>query len=138
MADARREHGVEVWTIRAQDGPAQASFVPAFGGIGSSIVLPTAAGAREVFFRHDHFWDPDTDAVSHLVLPDGVRLHLQAQEATPGVRLFRYVQCYTMPDLPFFCIEPWMHLPNALNGLPDLRRIPPGATDRAGIRLWNG
>ena len=37
-----------------------------------------------------------------------------------------YLQFYTMADKPFFCIEPWMGHPNALNALTGAHWLAPG------------
>lgn len=59
--DIIQEHGVNVATIHSPNGESSASFVPEFGGIASSLILPGSRGRRkEMLFRHDHFWDPET------------------------------------------------------------------------------
>jgi galactose mutarotase-like enzyme len=72
---------------------------------------------------------------AHLILPDGLTVHL----AAVGVEdddLFPYVQLYTMPDKPFFCIEPWMAFPNALNTVAGARWLRPGQSEHGILRLW--
>ncbi len=304
MARQTVQNGQKVWTITAEDGLTRASFVPEFGGLGSSITMPDRGAAREVLFLHDFFWDPiysktrggwpflfpvcgrlerdgvegaylhrgqvrrlpihgfslrvpwqvteadaadvltmvleddettgdaypfafrvrltyrvapgelraemtienrgdlempyyagfhpyfltpapddgkeratievpsrrtwlynerltdirgtagpvryprglgeaevkevlnevDGDRPSRLTLPDGYTLSLNVAEAShPG--LFPFVQLYTMPDKPFYCIEPWMGHPNSLNTVYGSRRLPPGGRDRAVLRL---
>jgi galactose mutarotase-like enzyme len=71
---------------------------------------------------------------TRLEFPDGLRLGLEVT-ATSAPRMFPFVQLYTMPDQPFFCIEPWMGAPNALNTVFGARRLEPGATDTATLRL---
>lgn len=72
---------------------------------------------------------------ARLILPDGLTVHL----AAVGVEdddLFPYVQLYTMPDKPFFCIEPWMAFPNALNTVAGARWLRPGQSEHGILRLW--
>ena len=300
MATLEHEHGQDVWAITAQDGLTSARFVPAFGGIGSSLTLPFRGAAREMLFRHDFFWNesysrtrggwpflfpvcgrlrregvegaylyngqryiltshgfslrkpwrvddtsaPDTlvmslasddatrkaypfdfevrlryrvrpgaleaalevantgsepmpyyagyhpyfltppagggkeavrislsspcqwlynadltditgtglaapfpasvqapevnetlnevpdDHVTRMIYPDGFTLEAVVNRVS-ATRLFPFVQLYTIPERPFFCIEPWMGHPNALNSLTGFRWLPPGTRDRS-------
>ena len=57
MATREHQHGQDVWAIGAGDGLTSARFVPAFGGIGSSLTLPFRGAAREMLFQHDFFWN---------------------------------------------------------------------------------
>ena len=307
MATREQQHGQDVWAIAAADGLTTARFVPAFGGIGSSLTLPFLGAAREMLFRHDFFWNetytrtrggwpflfpvcgrmqrdgldgvylhegrryvlpghgfslrvpwrvtrsdaPDalemslaadeatrdvypfdfqvvlryrvlpgaletemevrnTGAspmpyfagfhpyfrtppagqgkeevrialssprqwlynagqndvigpapapaypasiqspavnetlnevpdghVTSLIYPDGFRLEVSFTEiSTP--RLVPFVQLYTIPERPFFCIEPWMGHPNALNSMTGFRWLAPGGGDRAVLRVRAG
>lgn len=43
-----------------------------------------------------------------LIFPDGFGLKMNASSE------FRYRQLYTIPDQPFFCVEPWMAAPGAM------------------------
>lgn len=300
MATLEHEHGQDVWAITARDGLTSARFVPAFGGIGSSLTLPFRGAAREMLFRHDFFWNETYSRtrggwpflfpvcgrlrregvegaylyngqrhvltshgfslrkpwrVDDASAPDALVMSLASDDATrkaypfdfevrlryqvrpgaleaalevantgsermpyyagfhpyfltppagggkeevrislssprqwlynadltdvigtglaapfpasvqaPGVnetlnevpdehvtrmtypdeftlealvtgasatRLFPFVQLYTVPERPFFCIEPWMGHPNALNSLTGFRWLPPGTCDRA-------
>ncbi len=305
MAQCKIEHGVEVWTIRSPDGRSRASFVPAFGGIGSSLVLPAPDGARELLFQHPFFWeressrtrgglpflfpicgrlerggeaeaylfdgrvyrlpihgfslrqpwellessddttltmrltdtdktreaypfsfevlltgrmlddalvcevsvantgrvpmpyyagfhpyfvtpppptakaqarldfrperrwfynerltdvigekapprpplslaDPDlnemlacmgADKEARLEWPDGWTIHLVA-EGAEDPDLFPFLQFYTQDDLPFYCVEPWMGFPNALNTVAGARWVAPGQVERGSLRIW--
>ncbi|MCI0479278.1 aldose epimerase, partial [Candidatus Uhrbacteria bacterium] len=63
---------------------------------------------------------------TRLTYPDGKTLRIRA-EGDEDPDLFAYLQFYTMPDRPFFCVEPWMAFPNALNAVAGARRLPPGA-----------
>ncbi len=60
MAELSQDRGVDVWTIRSADGTASASFVPEFGGVGSSLILQGPTGPRELLYLHDWFWDRDS------------------------------------------------------------------------------
>jgi galactose mutarotase-like enzyme len=57
MAIQSTVNGQTVCTISSPDGHTRASFVPAFGGIGSSLILPAPGGPRELLFLHDWFWE---------------------------------------------------------------------------------
>jgi len=69
------------------------------------------------------------DKIVQLNFPDNFMLQLQAD------RLFPYLQCYTMTDKPFFCIEPWMSFPNALNTVSGVRWLAPGEREHSEIIL---
>ena len=60
---------------------------------------------------------------TRLRFPDGFALRQTASE------LFRYRQFYTLPDEPFFCDEPWMAPPGALNRPGAARLLPPGQSE---------
>lgn len=75
------------------------------------------------------------DKETRLRLPDGLRIHMAA-EGVEDPDLFPYVQLYTMPDKPFFCVEPWMAFPNALNTVKGVRWLEPGASEHGVLRLW--
>lgn len=49
--------------------------------------------------------------------------------------LFSYVQLYHIPEKPFFCIEPWMSYPNAINSVAGVRWLQPNACDKAILKL---
>ena len=68
-------------------------------------------------------------AVATLLFPDGHRLVAGARGRQP-TGLFPYLQFYTMEEKPFFCIEPWMGFPNALNTVTGVQWLAPGATAR--------
>ncbi len=75
------------------------------------------------------------DRETRLVYPDGMVLHARADGVEdPG--LFPFVQLYTMEDRPFFCVEPWMGFPNALNTATGSRWIAPGKTDHGRMAVW--
>ena len=54
-------HGVDEVTITAEDGKTRASFIPEWGGIGSSLVLPFDGEPVETLYQRDGFWDPKMD-----------------------------------------------------------------------------
>ena len=64
-----------------------------------------------------------------IAMPDGLVIHMAAD-------IFPYVQLYTMTDKPFFCVEPWMAFPNALNTVAGARWLKPGQTERGVLRVW--
>lgn len=64
-----------------------------------------------------------------LDYPDGLRLFLRVDANPAG--LYPLVQLYTMPDQPFFCVEPWMSHPNGMNTIDGVRWLAPGAVDEA-------
>ncbi len=74
------------------------------------------------------------DKKASLLFPDGFEIHLCADSETDADR-FPYVQLYTMPDKPFFCIEPWMSFPNALNTVSGVRWLAPRQTDTARFQV---
>lgn len=55
------QHGVEVVEIATPDGKTRASFIPAWGGIGSSLVLPFHGEPVETLYQRDFFWDQETE-----------------------------------------------------------------------------
>ena len=75
------------------------------------------------------------DKETRLVMPDGLTVHMAA-EGVNDPDLFPYIQLYTIPEKPFFCVEPWMGFPNALNTLLGARLLAPGAEDKGKLRVW--
>ena len=68
--------------------------------------------------------------VTELRYQDGLKITI----SVAGVEredMYAYVQMYTQPDKPFFCIEPWMNYPNALNHKNDLIKLKPKMTENA-------
>lgn len=65
-----------------------------------------------------------------LNYPDGLSLHMQVI-STDRPDLFSYVQLYHMPDKPFFCVEPWMSFPNAMNTVAGMQWLEAGEEVRA-------
>jgi len=75
------------------------------------------------------------DRETKLALPDGLTIHMAA-EGVEDSDLFPYIQLYTMADKPFFCVEPWMGFPNALNTVAGARWLKPGQSERGMLRMW--
>lgn len=67
--------------------------------------------------------------------PEAWKLNLEVQGLEDEF-LFPYVQLYTMADKPFFCIEPWMSFPNAMNSMKGVRWLAPGSMEEGILNLW--
>ncbi len=80
-----------------------------------------------------HRLGPNTTA--HIIYPDGLTLHLEARGQGTDDHPFPYVQLYTKENKPFFCVEPWMGVPNALNTGEGVRWLQPGQRETAIISL---
>jgi len=74
------------------------------------------------------------DKTIRLSLPNGQRLEMSVI-GRDNPNLFRFLQLYHRPDEPFFCVEPWMSYPNAINSVEGARWLGPGETDRAVLEL---
>ena len=72
-----------------------------------------------------------------VVFPEGLRLNMSVVGRNDP-DLFRFLQLYHISKEPFFCIEPWMSYPNAINSLDGMRWLAPGAVDRAVLNLQIG
>lgn len=69
-----------------------------------------------------------------LSYPDGLKISLSTEnENNPD--LFRYLQLYHQVNEPFFCVEPWMGFPNALNTVLGVRWIAPRQSEIGVLRL---
>lgn len=64
-----------------------------------------------------------------LSFPDHSVIELEAHGEP--VADFPYVQLYHVAEQPFFCIEPWMSHPNALNTVAAAPLLPPGVSAKA-------
>lgn len=72
-----------------------------------------------------------------LEMPDKSCLCIKAfGEEIPD--LFPYIQLYTMPEKPFFCVEPWMSYPNAMNTVDGPRWLGPGCSESGIFRIAAG
>lgn len=77
----------------------------------------------------------DKDKLVKLHYPDGMSIHMEAQGHEDS-NLFPYVQLYTMAEKPFFCAEPWMGFPNAINTVEGSHWLKPGESKSGLMRLW--
>lgn len=75
------------------------------------------------------------DREVRLVHPDGLVLHSRA-DGVEDAGMFPFVQLYTMTDRPFFCAEPWMGFPNALNTVAGARWLAAGQSERGRLTVW--
>jgi galactose mutarotase-like enzyme len=64
-----------------------------------------------------------------ITYPKDFRVILEAK-GVEDPNLFSYIQLYTIPEKPFFCVEPWMSFPNALNTVLGARWLKPGQSER--------
>lgn len=69
-----------------------------------------------------------------LIFPNNFVLELGAA-GIENLDLFPYLQLYTMADKPFFCVEPWMSFPNAINTLKGMRWLQPGESEKGIVTL---
>ncbi len=69
------------------------------------------------------------DNETKIRLPDGFEIRQTASS------LFRFRQFYALPGQPFFCDEPWMAPPGALNRPGAARVLAPGQDESAEIRI---
>lgn len=100
-------------------------------GVAGPVSFPASVSAPEI---NETLNETPDGNVTRLSFPDGFELSLEMTElSSPG--LFPFVQLYTIPEKPFFCIEPWMSHPNAMNAVRGVRWLPAGATDRAVLRV---
>jgi len=74
----------------------------------------------------------DKEAV--IRMPDGFIIRLAA-EGVEDPDLFSCIQLYTIPEKPFFCVEPWMSFPNAFNTMKGVRWLAPGTSEHGVMRL---
>ncbi|OQC58477.1 MAG: hypothetical protein BWX54_00978 [Verrucomicrobia bacterium ADurb.Bin018] len=64
-----------------------------------------------------------------LLFPDGFVVRQRTSPTLP----FR--QCYTLPDQPFFCDEPWQAPAGAMNQPGAARLLAPGATEACEVLI---
>lgn len=74
----------------------------------------------------------DDGKAARLIFPD-YRLSLNANRHKKED--FPYLQLYHIPEKPFFCMEPWMGFPNALNSVTGAKWLQPGETMLANLTL---
>ncbi len=101
-------------------------------GRGAAPEFPVSVGDPAINEGLIEVGDP-CEAIMHY--PDGVAVHMVA-EGEGGRRMFPFVQLYTMADKPFFCMEPWMGFPNAMNSMGSVRWLLPGGIEKAILRVW--
>lgn len=63
-----------------------------------------------------------------LNFPEGFIIYMKA-EGNEDLNLFPYVQLHTAPKKSFFCVEPWMGFPNAINSVQGVRWLQPGQSE---------
>jgi len=63
-----------------------------------------------------------------LTFPDGDVIKIDMIENSD---YFPYLQLYTIPEKPFFCVERWMGFPNALNTVSGVRWLKAGMSESA-------
>lgn len=68
------------------------------------------------------------DKLAKLIFPNGDVIHINLTE---NAHYFPYLQLYTVPEKPFFCIEHWMGFPNALNSVDGVRWLKAGDSETA-------
>jgi len=61
-----------------------------------------------------------------LNFPNGDEIKI---DVTENPDYFSYLQLYTIPEKPFFCVEHWMAFPNALNTVSGVRWLKPAGTE---------
>ncbi len=71
---------------------------------------------------------------TRLIYPDGMIISMDV-EGLERENMFPYVQMYTQPTKSFFCIEPWMNFPNALNYKDKLLKLSPLSTEQSLLTL---
>jgi len=77
----------------------------------------------------------DEDRKVRLSYPEGYRVGIEVT-GEEDAALFPYLQCYTLPEEPFFCAEPWMNYPNTVHRPEKLHTLAPGTAEHANLRLW--
>lgn len=74
------------------------------------------------------------DNKTALNFPDGLKINMQVAGLERSDQ-FNFVQMYTQTDKPFFCIEPWMNFPNALNHKSELTYLESKKTENAHLNI---
>lgn len=68
------------------------------------------------------------DKSAKLIFPNGDVININVTE---NAHYFPYLQLYTIPEKPFFCVEHWMGFPNALNSVDGVRWLKAGESESA-------
>jgi galactose mutarotase-like enzyme len=101
--------------------------------------LTDIIGEQAILASPVHITNPDIneqlcilgkDKLATLTFPDGEILKTNIQ-GIGDAELFSYVQLYTIPSKPFFCVERWMSFPNALNTVSGVRWLSADQCDEA-------
>ena len=69
-----------------------------------------------------------------LTLDEGRRITVEASGGADN-GMFPFIQLFTRPELPFFCVEPWMGAPNTLNAVEGSRWLGPGEEEHGVLRV---
>ena len=78
----------------------------------------------------------DKEAGFELHFPDGTILGLDIDDLDgEEVSSFPFLQLYHRPEAPFFCVEPWMSHPNAMNTQFATHVLFPGEIEEASFRI---
>jgi len=75
------------------------------------------------------------DKLITLTFPSGDVLKINAH-GIQDPNMFSYLQLYTIPNKPFFCTEPWMSFPNAMNTVSGVRFLKPGQQEEAVFQVF--
>jgi galactose mutarotase-like enzyme len=62
-------------------------------------------------------------------------IHLSKADSVPWYAVTSWTE---KPESDFYCLEPWLGLPNAIHHGQGLRRIPPGETEKGVCRIELG
>jgi galactose mutarotase-like enzyme len=103
-------------------------------GVKPTPAMPVPITAAEI---NELLIEVREGSAAALLFPDKHRLLISAG-GVDMARLFPYLQFYTMADQPFFCVEPWMGHPNALNTVTGAQWLAPGAHMRGIFRCRIG
>ncbi len=127
---------------RYQKSEVMIDFTP-FKRLQYNADLTDVVGERELFTTPIALSEPvineslsilGEDRAVKLYFPDHSTLEMAVQ-GMDDPSMYRYLQLYHVPEQPFFCIEPWMAHPNAMNTPTALRLLPPGQRDHALLTL---
>lgn len=106
MAEKNIQHGMTTYTITSKDGSSHMTFLPERGGLGSSLIMPTKNGAKELLFQHDFFWEDnwhDLPGGWPFLFPVCARLERNGQR---GLYLYSGKQ-YSLKIHGFGWFMPW-------------------------------
>ena len=70
----------------------------------------------------------DKNKAATLTFSNGEAINIHI---TQNPDYFPYLQLYTIPEKPFFCVEHWMGFPNAMNTVSGVRWLKPNAVEMA-------